>query len=157
MQATIKSLQLPLLTRTPNVHFSCATVEWETPQPLFGKLSWAYGGFDLDACATPQNAKCPRCFTKAEDGLAQKWEGKVFCNPPYGREIGKWVKKAWESSEEGALVVCLLPARTDTLWWQTYVTRGHVYFIKGRLKFGNAQNSAPFPSAIVTFGKFFSR
>jgi site-specific DNA-methyltransferase (adenine-specific) len=157
MQALRKPLQLPLTTRSPNVHFSCATVEWETPHALFDELSYIFGGFDLDPCATEANAKCPNYFTKEDDGLAQRWEGKVFMNPPYGREIGKFVKKAYEESLNGALVVCLLPARVDTQWWHQYARRGHVYFIKGRLKFGNSQNSAPFPSAIVTFGKFFSR
>jgi site-specific DNA-methyltransferase (adenine-specific) len=77
-------------------------------------------------------------------------------NPPYGREIGRWVKKAFEESLKGAVVVCLLPARTDTVWWQEFVKRGHVHFVRGRLKFGDAKNAAPFPSAIVTFGRFFS-
>lgn len=99
----------------------------------------------------------PRFFTAAEDGLSQTWPGKVFMNPPYGREIGKWVRKAWEESQKGALVVCLLPARVDTRWWHDYARRGYVYFIRGRVKFGDARNCAPFPSAIVAFGRFFSR
>ena len=139
-----------------SVHFSCVTVEWETPQSLFDELSWTYGGFTLDPCATRENAKCARFFTRVEDGLVQPWEGKVFCNPPYGREIGRWVEKAYDASHHGALVVCLLPARTDTRWWQDYARRGHVWFLCGRLKFGQALNAAPFPSAIVTFGRYFS-
>ncbi len=138
------------------VHFSSATFEWETPSALFNELSWLYGGFTLDPCATSENAKCARFFTREEDGLNQSWEGKVFLNPPYGRNIGKWVKKAYEESLKGALVVCLLPARTDTRWWQDYVKQGHVFFLRGRLKFGCARNAAPFPSAIVTFGRYFS-
>jgi phage N-6-adenine-methyltransferase len=139
-----------------SVHFSCATVEWETPQWLFDELSWIYGGFTLDPCATRENAKCERFFTRSEDGLTQPWDGKVFCNPPYGREIEKWVQKAFESARDGVLVVCLLPARTDMRWWQNYARRGHVHFLRGRLKFGQARNAAPFPSAIVTFGRYFS-
>jgi phage N-6-adenine-methyltransferase len=139
-----------------NIHFSSATDEWATPQFLFDELCWIFGGFTLDPCATPENAKCPQFFTRAENGLAQTWEGKIFCNPPYGREIGKWVRKAFEESLHGALVVCLLPARTDTRWWQDYAKRGHVRFLKGRLKFGDAKNAAPFPSAIVTFGRYFN-
>jgi site-specific DNA-methyltransferase (adenine-specific) len=139
-----------------SVHFSSATDEWETPQALFNELAWLFGGFTLDPCATRENAKCPRFFTKAQDGLRERWEGKVFMNPPYGRDIGRWVRKAYESSQEGALVVCLLPARTDTRWWQDYARRGHVVFLRGRLKFGKARNAAPFPSAIVTFGRYFS-
>jgi phage N-6-adenine-methyltransferase len=139
-----------------SVHFSSATDEWETPQALFNELSWIYGGFTLDPCATRQNAKCARFFTRADDGLARRWDGKVYLNPPYGREIGRWVRKAFEESLRGALVVCLLPARTDTRWWQDYARRGHVCFLRGRLKFGQAKNAAPFPSAIVTFGRYFS-
>jgi phage N-6-adenine-methyltransferase len=139
------------------VHFSSATCEWETPQDLFDELARIFGGFTLDPCATPENAKCHRFFTAAEDGLRQSWTGKVFMNPPYGREIGKWMKKAWEESQKGALIVCLVPARVDTRWWQEYASKGYVHFLRGRLKFGTARNSAPFPSAIVTFGRFFSR
>jgi len=140
-----------------NVHFSSATDEWATPKPLFDELDRIFGGFTLDPCATPANAKCSRFFTREDDGLAQPWGGKVFMNPPYGRQIGKWVKKAYDESLSGALVVCLLPARVDTRWWHEYARKGHVYFLQGRLKFGAARNCAPFPSAIVTFGKFFSR
>ena len=138
------------------VHFSSTTDEWATPQPLFDELDNIFGGFTLDPCATRENAKCVRFFTRDDDGLSQPWGGKVFMNPPYGRTISKWVEKAWQESLEGALVVCLLPARVDTRWWHTYARKGHVHFLRGRLKFGSASNSAPFPSAIVTFGKFFS-
>ncbi len=151
-----KPLPAPGQIERVSVHFSCATVEWETPQWLFDELSWIYGGFTLDPCATRENAKCERFFTRSEDGLAQPWGGKVFCNPPYGREIGQWVEKAYGASLTGALVVCLLPARTDTRWWQDYAWRGHVWFLRGRLKFGLAKHAAPFPSAIVTFGRYFS-
>jgi len=139
-----------------HVHFSSATGEWKTPKALFDELSWIYGGFTLDPCATRENAKCERFFTQEEDGLAQRWDGKVFVNPPYGRDIGRWVRKAFDESLAGALVVCLLPARTDTRWWQDYAKRGYVHFLRGRLKFGEAKNVAPFPSAIVTFGRYFS-
>jgi phage N-6-adenine-methyltransferase len=139
-----------------SVHFSSASDEWATPQELFDGLAWVYGGFTLDPCATAGNAKCKRFFTREDDGLSQPWTGKVFMNPPYGRQIGRWVRKAFEESRDGAFVVCLLPARTDTRWWQDYATRGHIYFLRGRLRFGNATNAAPFPSAIVTFGRFFS-
>jgi len=138
------------------VHFSSTSDEWETPQALFNELSWIFGGFTLDPCASPENAKCARFFTRAENGLAQRWDGKVFMNPPYGRAIGRWVKKALEESLNGALVVCLLPARTDTRWWQDYARRGQVWFLRGRLKFGQARNAAPFPSAIVIFGRYFN-
>src|SRR5579885_2783195 len=95
------------------VHFLSQTPEWETPQDLFDELNSLYH-FTLDPCATPHNAKCPRFFTKEQDGLSQTWDGVVFLNPPYGREIGKWIQKAYESSLAGVTVVCLVPARTDT-------------------------------------------
>ena len=139
------------------MHFSSATCEWETPQALFDELERIFGHFTLDPCATGENAKCARFFSAVDDGLSHSWEGKVFMNPPYGREIGRWVKKAWEESLKGALVVCLLPARVDTRWWHEYARRGYVHFLRGRLRFGNSPNSAPFPSAVVVFGRFFSR
>ena len=134
------------------VHFSSQTVEWPTPQGLFDELNEEFG-FTLDPCATHENAKCKKYFTKEDDGLKQDW-GKetVFMNPPYGREIADWMKKAYESSIKGATVVCLVPARTDTRWWHDYsMNASEIKFVKGRLKFGDAENSAPFPSAIVVF------
>lgn len=96
-----------------------------------------------DVWATPQNAKCRRFYTKEQDGLAQPWTGRVWCNPPYGREIGKWVKKAFETA-----------ARTDTRWFHDYIYgKAEVRFIRGRLKFGDSKNSAPFPSMVVIFGE----
>lgn len=130
--------------------FTSQTGEWATPQDFFDRLDDEFH-FTLDACATPENAKCERYYTKEQDGLAQPWQGVVWVNPPYGREIGKWVRKAYESSLQGAAVVCLLPARTDTAWWHDYCTKGEVRFIRGRLKFGGSKNSAPFPSAVVIF------
>jgi phage N-6-adenine-methyltransferase len=133
------------------VHFSSRTSEWPTPQDFFDRLNAVYG-FDLDPCATAENAKCPRFFTKAEDGLAQVWKGRVFCNPPYGREISRWMQKAMEAAATTAdLVVCLVPARVDTQWWHTYAVRGEIEYLKGRLKFGGAKSGAPFPSALVVF------
>ena len=85
-------------------------------------------------------------------GLKQKWEGICWMNPPYGREISKWMKKAYEESLNGATIVCLVPSRTDTIWWHEYAMKGEVRLIKGRLRFKGAQSSAPFPSAIVIFG-----
>lgn len=132
------------------VHFLSQTPEWETPQYLFDQLNRVYH-FTLDPCATTQNAKCPHFFTKEQNGLAQTWNGVVFMNPPYGREIGTWVRKGYETSLEGVTVVCLLPARTDTRWFHDYCLKGKITFLQGRLKFGNARNSAPFPSMLVEF------
>jgi site-specific DNA-methyltransferase (adenine-specific) len=119
---------------------------------LFRELAEEFGGFDLDPCATPETATCPRYFIPADDGLAQKWAGRVFTNPPYGRAIAAGMRKAWESSQTTAeLVVCLVPARTDTAWWHDYAERGDVSFRRGRLRFGGAASRAPFPSAVVVF------
>ena len=123
---------------------------WATPQAFFDKYNEIYK-FDIDVCAIAENAKCQKYFTPKENGLSQEWTGNCWMNPPYGREIKKWVKKAYESSLDGATVVCLLPARTDTAWWHDYCINGKIEFIRGRLKFGNAKTSAPFPSAVVTF------
>ena len=134
-----------------NVHFLSQTVEWATPQPLFDDHNAEFG-FTLDVCATPENAKCPKFFTTAEDGLAQDWSNDIcWMNPPYRRQIGRWIRKAYESSLNGATVVCLVPARTDTKWWHRYVIHGEIRFLEGRLKFGDGKNAAPFPSAIVIY------
>jgi phage N-6-adenine-methyltransferase len=132
------------------VHFSSATDLWSTPQDFFDKLHNEFG-FETDVCASVENAKCERFFTKEDDGLAQVWTGVCWMNPPYGREIKQWMEKAYKSSLDGATVVCLVPARTDTAWWHDYAAKGKVRFIRGRLKFGEHANSAPFPSAVVVF------
>ena len=129
---------------------SSKTDMWETPQWLFDRLNALYH-FDVDVCAMPENAKCATYFTPEQDGLAQEWKGICWMNPPYGREIGKWVRKAYESVQNGATVVRLLPARTDTAWWHDYCMKGKITFLRGRLKFGKATSGAPFPSAIVVF------
>lgn len=130
--------------------FTSATDEWATPQDFFDRLNAEFD-FDLDPCSTDGNAKCARHFTRQEDGLTQKWTGTVYMNPPYGREIGKWVRKAYESAQGGATVVCLLPARTDTAWWHDYCAKGEARFIRGRLKFSGSKSNAPFPNVVVIF------
>lgn len=134
------------------VHFSSTTPEWSTPQDFFDELDKEFS-FDTDVCATPENTKCPFSFyTKEDDGLSINWTGVCWMNPPYGRTIGLWVKKAYESSLSGATVVCLLPARTDTKYFHDYcLPYGEIRFIRGRLKFGGSKNSAPFPSMVVVF------
>jgi phage N-6-adenine-methyltransferase len=135
-----------------SVHFRSDSSEWATPADLFARLDAQNGPFTLDPCATPENAKCAAYFTRADDGLAQPWTGRVFLNPPYGREIGQWVKKAHEAARTTAeVVVCLLPARTDTRWWHEHCAGAEVDFLPGRLRFGNATCGAPFPSAVVVF------
>ena len=136
-----------------NVHFSSETNEWSTPIDLYNSLDEIYN-FTLDPCATKENAKCDKFFTIEDDGLKQDWsKDTVFMNPPYGREIKDWVKKAYEESLKGATVVCLIPSRTDTKYWHDYIFpySCEITFLKGRLKFGGSKNPAPFPSAIIVF------
>ena len=124
---------------------------WETPPDLFDEQVNEFH-FNLDVCATPENAKCKRYYTPKQDGLSQPWDGICWCNHPYGRDIGQWVRRALFASVGGATVVMLLPARTDTKWFHDYIyKRAEIRFVKGRLKFGNSKNSAPFPSMIVVF------
>jgi len=132
------------------LHFSSKTDDWATPQDFFDNLNKTFN-FTLDPCASHENHKCAKYYTKDDDGLSKSWEGETaFMNPPYGREIGKWVKKAYDESKH-ATVVCLIPARTDTAYWHDYCMKGEITFIRGRLKFGNSKQSAPFPSAVVVF------
>lgn len=134
------------------IYASSESAEWETPQELFDKLDAEYH-FDVDVCATQENAKCARYYTREDDGLKQEWQGTCWMNPPYGRDIQKWMEKAYtESRVNGATVVCLVPSRTDTRWWHEYAMRGKIQFLRGRIKFGQSKNPAPFPSAIVVFG-----
>lgn len=140
--------------KTQETIFSSKSAEWETPQHLFDKLNTQYE-FTLDPCCTKKTAKCKKYFTKRDNGLRKSWEGHtVFVNPPYGREVPKWVKKSYEESLKGdTTVVMLIPSRTDTRYWHDYCMKAdELYFIKGRLKFGDAKNAAPFPSAVVVFG-----
>ena len=136
------------------VLFSSKTDQWATPQWLYDELNKKFN-FNLDPCADETNYKCEKYFNKEQNGLLQDWGGqRVFCNPPYGREIGKWVQKAHdESKKPETLVVMLIPARTDTKWFHEYIyQKAAIRFLKGRLKFGDSKNSAPFPSMVVIFG-----
>ncbi len=134
-----------------SVHFSSKTCEWSTPQGLFDALDWEFR-FTLDPCCTHKNAKCKKHYTREENGLLQSWaDERVFMNPPYGRDVKHWLRKAYQESKNGATVVCLVPSRTDTAWWHNYAAKGDVRFLPGRLRFGHAKNSAPFASAVVVF------
>lgn len=133
--------------------FSSKIDNWATPQAFFDKLDKEFC-FTLDPCADKYNHKCANYFTEVDDGLKQSWEGYcVFCNPPYGREIGKWVEKAAkEAKKPNTTVVMFIPARTDTIYFHEHIyKKAEIRFIKGRLKFGNSKNSAPFPSMVVIF------
>ena len=126
---------------------------WETPDDLFAELDDEFH-FTLDACANSENKKCDVYFTKEKDGLLMPWEGVVWCNPPYGHSVGRWVQKASESAKGDATVVMLLFARTDTKWFHEYIYNKpgvEVRFIKGRLRFKGAKHNAFFPSMIVIF------
>ncbi len=140
-----------------DLFFSSKKNDWATPQDFFDKLHNEFN-FNLDPCATPETAKCPKYFTQYDDGLKQSWGGHtVFCNPPYSREIHKWVKKAYhESKKPNTKIVMLIPARTDTSYFHDYILgKAELRFIRGRLKFENGNgdklNSAPFPSMLVIY------
>ncbi len=131
--------------------FASKRTDWETPQELFDGLNAEFR-FDLDVCASAENAKCRRFFTVEDDGLTQPWDSVCWLNPPYGRGMERWLRKAFHAAQNGALVVCLVPARTDTRWWHLYVVRSsEIRFLRGRLRFQGAANSAPFPSAVIVF------
>jgi len=132
---------------------SSEDMTWATPQKWFDYLNLEFG-FTLDPCCLPATAKCKKFYTPVEDGLSKSWQDeRVFMNPPYGREIGKWMKKAHdEALNNGALVVCFVPARVDTDWWHRYAIKAaDIRYPKGRVKFEGADASAPFPVAIVVF------
>tara|TARA_R110000824_G_scaffold52615_6_gene145824 strand:+ start:8175 stop:9737 length:1563 start_codon:yes stop_codon:yes gene_type:complete len=140
---------------TKEVMFSSKNGAWSTPNDFFEILNKKFGPFNLDPCATAETAKCLKFYTEDDDGLSQDWTGHtVFVNPPYGRGIDKWIAKAYNDTLENPnlKVVMLIPARTDTRYWHNYVMKAtELYFVKGRLKFGDSSNSAPFPSAVVVF------
>ena len=132
------------------VMFSSQDDVWSTPQWLYDSLHKEFG-FTLDPCSDGNNAKCKNFFTLQDNGLLKDWGIEtVFMNPPYS-QCADWMRKAYGSAQEGATVVCLVPSRTDTDWWHKYAMKGEIRFLKGRLKFGTADNSAPFPSAIIVF------
>ena len=133
--------------------FSSASGDWTTPQDFYDKLNWRFGEFNLDPCATVFNAKCSDFFTEVEDGLTKDWKGHmVFVNPPYDNMRG-WAEKCYkESLKPNTKVVLLCPARTDTRYFADFIMKSsQIHFVKGRLKFGNSKNSAPFPSMVVVF------
>ena len=137
------------------VLLSSKKMDWATPQDFFDKLNEEFY-FTLDPCADDFNHKCEKYYTEAQDGLQQDWSGeKVFCNPPYGRDVPKWVKKCYDETHTGdcLLAVMLLHARTDTRWFHDYIYHkaDEVRFVKGRLRFGGQTTNAPFPSMVVVF------
>ena len=139
-----------------NALYSSRSEVWETPQPFFDKLNDEFH-FDLDVCALPENAKCSRYFTPSEDGLKQPWTGNVWCNPPYGRDIVKWIRKATDEIQKDAnVIVLLVHARTDTKWFHDYLYEKpnvELRFVRGRLKFSGGVFNAPFPSMVAIIRK----
>lgn len=134
------------------VMFSSKKHDWSTPQEFFDELDREFH-FDIDVCANEQNAKCVNYYTEDDNGLIQDWGGKTcFCNPPYSN-CAEWAEKAYyEGSKPNTTIVMLIPARTDTKYFHKYIyKRAELRFIKGRLKFGNSKNAAPFPSMVVIF------
>lgn len=124
--------------------------DWGTPREVFAPLNAEFG-FTLDAAASASNALCEQYYTILDNALVQPWTGIVFLNPPYGHGVQAWIRKAWESAQEGATVVCLVKATPDTVWWHTYTQYAEVRLLKGRIKFVGAEHAAPFPSALVIF------
>ncbi len=143
-------MQLELLPARVNKgrHSMQGSEEWSTPRSLFASLDAEFH-FSLDPCATAENAKCARFFTKDDDGLQRPWSGRVFVNPPY-HDLPAWTRKAYKESQRGALVVCLVPSRTDTEWWHRYATKAEIRWIRGRVQFKPGLN-APFPCCILVF------
>ena len=130
--------------------FESKRQDWETPDELFQPLNKEFG-FTLDVCATSENAKCPQFFSIADNALVKDWRGVCWMNPPFGQQIQKWVRKAYQSAQEGCTVVCLLPARTNTGYWHDVCMKGEIRFIRGYPKFGNAVQGLKAPLAIVIF------
>lgn len=146
------------MSRWSKVHWSSDSGEWTTPKELFAEIDKEFH-FTLDAAASKGNALCKRYWTKEDDALAKDWGGRqvIWCNPPYGRGLDKWLACGYRGSQPysagRSVIVFLLPARTDTQWFYEYATqpRAEVRFLKGRLKFGGSENSAPFPSMLLIF------
>ena len=140
---------------------SSAAHDWRTPLELFATLDAEFG-FALDAAADDENRLCPRWYTEADDALRQPWDAVTWCNPPYGRALPAFVRRAFAEVESSRcpLAVLLIPARTDTAVWHECVMRATaIRLIRGRLRFGlpdgTATDPAPFPSAIVLFERHY--
>ena len=128
-------------------------MDWGTPKAFFDSLNEEFH-FTVDVCASDWNKKLERFWSESDDALVQDWSGEVcFMNPPYGRDIKHWVKKAYDESLKGAVVVGLIPSRTDTSYWHDFIQgKAEVRFLRGRLKFERPEGAgdpAPFPSAVI--------
>jgi phage N-6-adenine-methyltransferase len=131
--------------------FASKTTEWTTPDALWAPLHEEFH-FTLDVCATESNAKCERYYTREMNGLRQIWDGVCWMNPPYGREMVEWLKRAVRERENGVTTVALIPARTNTAWWHDIVMpNAEIRFVRGRPHFGETDHGLPFPLAVVIF------
>ena len=144
----------PTAVNPPDWYQSSESDDWWTPQWLFNRLDREFN-FELDVCASSDNATCQNYYSRQDDALQQEWTGVCWMNPPYGRtgdqSIYDWMAKAHQSAQQGATVVCLVPARTDTEWWWHHCLEAEIRFLKGRLQFENSDSNAPFPSAVIIF------
>lgn len=157
LQQTDNNIPLGAPVINTSVHFTSEKDFWETPQELFDELNKEFN-FTLDPCSSHQNAKCKKHYTISDDGLSKSWKNEiVFVNPPYGRQIHKWVKKCYVEYTYGATVVLLIPARTDTSYWHNWIFNRatEIRYLRGRVKFAldgkPMKAGAPFPSAIVVY------
>lgn len=149
---TLSTSNIGVHMKNQDILFSSKSDEWSTPQDVFDELNEEFK-FDLDPCATDSNHKCEQYYTKEQDGLKQDWGGHtVFVNPPYSK-IKDWTEKAYrEGCKDHTTVVLLIPSRTDTRYFHDFIyNRSEIRFLKGRLRFGDSENSAPFPSMVVIF------
>lgn len=148
-------IQRNLLPEHSSVHFSSQASEWTTPEIIINKTIELFGEIDLDPCSNPDfpNIPAKEHFTEKDDGFSKEWHGKVYMNPPYGSEIRKWTDYFCEQFENGNIQegIVLVPSRTDTKWFRRMKEYPRC-FIWGRLKFGDSENSAPFPSMVVYLG-----
>lgn len=145
----------PPAPAAPSWYQSSESDDWWTPQWLYDALDREVH-FETDVCASHHNALCANYYTREDDALRQRWTGRCWMNPPYGRSGGTsiytWIEKAYTSAMSGdATVACFIPARTDTTWWWDFCIKGEIRFLKGRIKFANSDSIAPFPSAVVIF------
>jgi phage N-6-adenine-methyltransferase len=133
-----------------SVHFASKKMDWPTPRGLFKELHDEFR-FTIDVCASAENACMERYWTERDEGLMKSWEGeRVWMNPPYGRQLGRWMLKAATEAGHAELIVALVPSRTDTAWWHEHAMGAtEIRYLRGRLKFEGAENSAPFPSCLV--------
>lgn len=157
LTAAAEEMERPSLAgiqqRAPGM-FTSDTPEWYTPKRVVDAVVAALGAIDLDPCADAgKGIPASAHYTQADDGLSQQWRGRIYMNPPYGREIGAWVDKLAEEFEYGnvAEAIALVPARTDTSWW-AHLPAAMVCFVTGRLSFSGHENPAPFPSAVCYLG-----